>query len=528
MQRLHTLFRQVPILSRRTVSIHTRCLSSQPWNDYLSKAPKHDAIHRLLKTKGYINGQWQDAVDKQTFDVLDPASQEIIATLPDMNASETNEAIHTAHLSLDAWQSFTSHARCEIVNKIYVLMHVYQEQLARIITAECGKPLSESRGEVLYSAAFFKWFAEEGRRTYGDIVPTNKADRRILVTKQPVGVCGIITPWNFPAAMIARKVAPALVTGCSVVIKPPSLAPLSALAMAEICEEAGVLPGVVNVIPAQKNQRAVGGEICENKVVRKLSFTGSTGVGMTLAQQCSTTLKRMSMELGGNAPFIVFDDADINAAVEGALVSKYRNSGQTCVCTNRFYIHNRVYDEFVEKFTGEVKKINLGHGFGDNVQQGPLINKKGLEKVVQQVSEAKVRGAEVVTGGAVCSVDGLAGDTFFEPTVMTGVTTEMAIHNEETFGPVSPILSFDDDEEVLKLANDTDYGLASYFYTSNLSRAFRVSEALEYGLVGVNSGLISTEIAPFGGVKYSGMGREGSKYGCDEYLDIKYTSIENV
>eukprot|EP01083_Nonionella_stella_P154278 496913_1 len=528
MQRLSSLCQRASVHSRRNFATHARSTSSQPWNDYLSQAPKQDAIHRLLKNKGYINGQWQDAVDKQTFDVLDPASNEVIATIPDMNASETNEAIQTAHLSLAEWQSYTVHARSEIVNKIYVLMNVYHEQLARILTAECGKPLAEARGEIMFAASFFKWFAEEGRRMYGDIVPTNKEDRRILVTKQPVGVCGIITPWNFPAGMIARKVAPALVSGCSVVIKPPSLSPLTSLALAAICEEAGVLPGVVNIIPAQKNRVAVGGEICENKIVRKFSFTGSTEAGIMLAQQCSTTLKRISMELGGNAPFIVFDDADIDAAVKGALVSKYRNSGQTCVCTNRFYIHNKVYDEFVDKYTKEVQKINLGHGFEDNVQQGPLINKKGLEKVERQVQEAKAGGAEVVCGGNKYNVDGLSGDTFFEPTVLTRVTTNMSVHNEETFGPVSAILPFEEDEQVIKLANDTDFGLASYFYTSNLSRAFRVSEALEYGMVGVNSGLMSCEIAPFGGVKYSGLGREGSKYGLDEYIDIKYTSIENV
>jgi len=480
-----------------------------------------------LKHKGYINGQWEDAIDKDTFNVLDPASNEIIATLPNMSASETNDAINTAKLSLDAWQSFTAHARSEIVNKIYVLMNVYHEQLARIITAECGKPLSESRGEVMYSAAFFKWFAEEGRRVYGDVIPSNKDDRRLLVTKQPVGVCGIITPWNFPSAMIARKLAPALVTGCSVVIKPPHLAPLSALALAEICEEAGVLPGVVNIIPTTK-ERSVGTEICENKIVRKLSFTGSTQVGMTLAQQCSTTLKRTSMELGCNAPFIVFEDADIDSAVQGAMASKYRNSGQTCVCTQRFYVHKKVHDEFVDKLRKEVNKINVGHGYTENVQQGPLINQKGLEKVERHVLNAKELGAEVVCGGHKLSVDGLGGETFYAPTVITGVANNMDIHNEETFGPISSIISFENDEEVIQSANDTDYGLAAYFYTKDLKRSFRVSEALEYGLVGINSGLISTEIAPFGGVKFSGMGREGSKYGIDEYVDIKYTCIENV
>ena len=475
-----------------------------------------------------------------------------------MNVSETNEAIETAQLSLNAWQSFTAHARCgitkiiiyypctysllscpflneqihkkytEIVNKIYVLMNVYQEQLARIITAECGKPLSEARGEVMYSASFFKWFAEEGRRLYGDIIPTNKADRRILVTKEPVGVCGIITPWNFPSAMIARKLAPALVTGCSVVIKPPDLTPLSALALAEICEEAGVLPGVVNMITSKKNFRQVGQELCENKLVRKMSFTGSTEAGMTLAQQCSTTLKRMSMELGGNAPFIVFEDADIDEAVQGAVKSKFRNSGQTCVCTNRFYIHNKVIDEFVEKYSKECEKINIGHGFNDNIQQGPLISQKGLEKVMRHVKNAKENGGEIVCGGNKANVDGLEGDTFFEPTIINGVKEDMMIYKEETFGPVSAIIPFDDDEQVIKMANDTDSGLASYFYTKDLSRAFKVSEELQYGMVGVNSGLISTEIAPFGGVKYSGMGREGSKYGIDEYVNIKYTCIEGV
>eukprot|EP01084_Bolivina_argentea_P007486 14040_1 len=511
----------------RYVSNNVRTVSSQPWTDYLSTVPSHDAIHRLLKNKGYINGQWEDAIDKKTFDVYDPASNEIIATLPDMDVSETNEAIQTADLSLHAWQSFTAQYRCEIVNKIYVLMNVYNEQLARIITAECGKPLTESRGEVMYSAAFFKWFAEEGRRVYGDIIPPNKQDRRILITKQPIGVCGIITPWNFPSAMIARKLAPALVTGCSVVIKPPSLSPLSCLALAEICEEAGVLPGVVNIIPT-KNSFNVGQEICSNKMVRKLSFTGSTEAGMTLAQQCSTTLKRTSMELGGNAPFIVFDDADIDAAVKGAMVSKYRNSGQTCVCTNRFYIHNKVYNEFIDKYRDLVSGINVGHGFEDNIQQGPLINMKGLQKVERQVINAKDNGGEVILGGNKMNINGLKGDTFYEPTIIINVNEDMDICKEEQFGPVSAVLSFDDDEEVVNLANNTDSGLASYFYTKDLSRAFRVSEKLQYGMVGINSGLISTEIAPFGGVKYSGMGREGSKYGIDEYVDIKYTCIEGV
>jgi len=512
----------------RALSTNVSAVSAAPWSQYLNAQPQNDAIHRLLKGKGYINGQWVDAIDKQTFQVLDPASNEVIQTLPDMGVSETNEAIETAQMSLEAWQSFTAHARSEIVHKIYVLMNVYQEPLARLITAECGKPLQEARGEVLYSASFFKWFAEEGRRLNGDVIATNKADRRLLVTKQPVGVCGIITPWNFPSAMIARKLAPALVTGCSVVMKPPALAPLSALALAEICEEAGVLPGVVNLVTSHSNYRAVGQELCENKTVRKLSFTGSTAAGMQLAQQCSTTLKRMSMELGGNAPFIVFEDADIDAAVQGAMASKYRNSGQTCVCTNRFYIHSKVYDEFTDKFGAAVRGINVGHGFSDNVQQGPLISDSGMKKVERHCQNAKEKGAELIAGGQRMNVEGMAGHNFFEPTVVRGMTSEMDMYSEETFGPVSGLMPFDDEEQVVAMANDTDAGLASYFYTKDLSRAFRVSEQLEYGMVGVNSGLISTEIAPFGGIKYSGMGREGSRYGIDEYVNLKYTCIEHV
>eukprot|EP00485_Elphidium_margaritaceum_P005040 CAMPEP_0202692614 /NCGR_PEP_ID=MMETSP1385-20130828/6943_1 /ASSEMBLY_ACC=CAM_ASM_000861 /TAXON_ID=933848 /ORGANISM="Elphidium margaritaceum" /LENGTH=529 /DNA_ID=CAMNT_0049348177 /DNA_START=37 /DNA_END=1626 /DNA_ORIENTATION=- len=529
MQRLNRVSARLSTIRKSSFGTNaTASTSSHPWKDYISQAPKHDPIHRLLKDKAYINGQWSDALDKQTFDVLDPASNEIITSLPDMGAAETNDAIETAYESLTAWQSFTCHARAEIVNKIYVLMNVYQEQLARIITAECGKPLAEARGEVMFSASFFKWFAEEGRRLNGDVIATNKSDRRLLVIKEPVGVCGIITPWNFPAAMIARKLAPALVTGCSAVIKPPHLAPLSALALAEICEEAGVLPGVVNVLSSDKNMRQIGAEICENKLVRKLSFTGSTAAGMTLAQQSANTLKRVSMELGGNAPFIVFADADVDAAVQGAMVSKYRNAGQTCVCTNRFYIHSAVYDEFVDKYAQQVRKLKIGHGFGDGVQIGPLISKQGADKVQRHVDDAKRQGAEIICGGRETRVEGLAGDTFFEPTIVSKVTPDMQMYQEETFGPLSGIVSFDDDEQVVSAANDTDMGLAAYFYTKDLSRAFRVSEQLEYGMVGVNSGLISTEIAPFGGVKYSGMGREGSKYGIDEYVQLKYICMENV
>ncbi|ETO10277.1 succinate semialdehyde dehydrogenase [Reticulomyxa filosa] len=421
---------------------------------------------------------------------------------------------------------------------MYELLRANAEPLSRILTVECGKPLSEAVGEINYSASYFKWFAEEGRRTYGDVIPPPISHRRVLVLKSPIGVCGIITPWNFPMAMIARKVAPALVTGCSMVIKPAHATPLSALALAQIAEEAGVPQGVLNVVTTLKYVKDVGNELCENKMIRKLSFTGSTNMGMHLSKLCASTLKRMSLELGGNAPFIVFDDADVDSAVEGAMVSKFRNSGQTCVCANRFYIHRKVYDEFLSKFTDKVKKLKIGHGFHKGVHIGPLITDDALSKVeahvkdaVQQVifsfvhlisSSSSSLGAEVVTGGKRANVEGFEKGAFYQPTILTKTSSFCLLSKEETFGPVAPIFQFDNDEEVLQLANDTDAGLASYFYTKNAKRLFNVAEKLEYGMVGINTGLISSEVAPFGGVKYSGTGREGSKYGIDDYLDIKY------
>lgn len=441
---------------------------------------------------------------------------------------------------------FSQKKTTDIVNKIAQLMILYKEPLSRILTAESGKPLAEARVEIIYASNFFKYFAEEGRRLYGDIIPPLKKHQQIFVTKEAIGVCGIITPWNFPSAMITRKLAPLLVVGCSAVIKPASETPLSALAIAQICMEAGVIPGVINVITSSvENSKMVGREICSNKIVRKLSFTGSTATGMNLAAQCTSTLKRMSLELGGNAPFIVFKDADIDEAVRGAYVSKFRNSGQTCVCTNRFFVQREIYDEFVEKFHGFVRREinferNIGHGFavdesehGFCSKMGPLIDMKGVLKVEQHLknSVSDGNGGEIVFGGKRMTVQHLESETFFEPTIVANVDVGnmqcLSVSNEETFGPLAIMIAFDDEQQVIQMANETDYGLCAYFYTKDMNRVFRMSEQLEYGMVGVNTGMISREIAPFGGVKFSGMGREGSKYGLDEYINIKYTCIES-
>ena len=397
-----------------------------------------------------------------------------------------------------------------------------QEDLAALMTLEQGKPLVESRGEVLYSASFFEWFAEEGRRVYGDVIPTNLPDRRIVVIKEPIGVCAAITPWNFPSAMISRKAGPALAAGCTIVLKPASATPYSALALCELAERVGIPAGVINVVTG--NSRTIGGELTSNPTVRKLSFTGSTHVGKILMKQCADTVKKLSLELGGNSPFIVFDDADVDEAISGALLCKYRNSGQTCVCANRFLIHSRVYDEFSEKLTSAVSRMRIGDGFGNGIELGPLIDDAAVQKVEEHIMDAVGKGAKVVAGGSRHEL----GGTFFQPTVLTNVRSNMVVANEETFGPLAPLFRFDSDEEAVQMANDTEFGLAAYLYSRDIGRIWRVSEALEYGIVGINTGVISTEVAPFGGMKESGFGREGSKYGLDEYLEIKYLSMAGI
>ncbi|MGQ0526870.1 MAG: NAD-dependent succinate-semialdehyde dehydrogenase [Alphaproteobacteria bacterium] len=471
----------------------------------------------LLQTRAYIDGAWVNAKSGKTFEVKNPATDEVIANVADLGVGETKVAIEAAEKSLPEWSKKTAKDRAKILNKWATLMVDNADDLATIMTAEQGKPLAESRGETLYAAAFFEWFAEEGKRAYGDVIPSNIPNARMIVIKQPVGVCASITPWNFPSAMITRKVGPALAAGCPIICKPAAYTPLSALALAVLAEEAGVPKGVFNVIPS-KSSREIGKELCENPVVRKLSFTGSTEVGRTLMKQCADGIKKLSLELGGNAPFIVFDDADIDKAAEGALQCKYRNAGQTCVCANRIYVQDSVYDEFSKKLTEKVKTMKVGNGAESGVHIGPLIDTDALEKVQEHVKNAVDGGAKILVGGKPHAL----GHTFFEPTVLADVTPDMMISCEETFGPVAPLFKFKDEAEVIRLANDTIYGLASYFYANNLSRVWRVAEALEYGMVAVNTGILSSEVAPFGGIKQSGTGREGSKYGLDEYLELKY------
>jgi succinate-semialdehyde dehydrogenase/glutarate-semialdehyde dehydrogenase len=471
----------------------------------------------LLKTDAYINGKWCGAADSARFDVTNPATGAVITTLPDMGVAETREAIEAANAAWPAWRQKTGKERAGILRKLFFLMMENQEDLAQLITAEGGKPLAESRGEVAYGAAFIEWFGEEAKRTYGDLIPATFSDRRIVADKQPIGVCAAITPWNFPIAMVTRKVGPALAAGCPMVLKPAHETPLSALALAELAERAGVPPGVFSVITSSSG-RTVGGELTSNPIVRKLTFTGSTATGKVLMRQCADTIKKLSLELGGNAPFIVFDDADIDSAVTGAIASKYRNSGQTCVCVNRFLVQDGVYDEFASKLTAAVKAMKVGNGIEDEVVQGPLINEAGVAKVQVHVDDAISKGASVTVGGKRHAL----GGNFFEPTVLTDVTPEMIVAREETFGPISPLFRFKTEEEAIAMSNDTEFGLAAYFYTRDSARTWRVSQALEYGIVGVNEGIISTEVAPFGGVKESGLGREGSKYGIEDYLEIKY------
>jgi len=477
----------------------------------------------LLKSKAYINGAWVTADDGSTFAVSNPADGAVLTEVPNQGVAETRRAIEAANSVWPQWRNKTAKERAAILRRWYELMVANKDDLAKLMTAEQGKPLAESAGEVLYGASFIEWFAEEGKRVYGDVIPTHMPDRRIIVIKQPVGVVACITPWNFPNAMITRKAGPALAAGCPIVIKPASETPLSALALAELAEQAGIPAGVFNIVTTT-NSRDVGLELTESPLVRKFSFTGSTGVGKQLIRQCASTVKKVSMELGGNAPFIVFDDADIDAAVQGAVISKYRNAGQTCVCTNRFYVQDAVYDEFVEKFTAAVRALKVGRGDEAGVNIGPLISGDAVEKVEELLADSVARGADVVIGGHRHALGGY----FYEPTVVKNATADMEFAREEIFGPVAPVFRFKDEQEVIELANATEFGLASYFYARDLGRVWRVAEGLEYGMVCINDGILSTEIAPFGGVKESGSGREGSKYGIEEFIEIKYITMAGL
>ncbi len=476
----------------------------------------------LLRDACYINGQWTGADNGRAFDVLNPANGEVVMQVPDCGADETRRAIDAANAAWGDWRARTAKERAGILKEWFNLMMAHQEDLAQIMTAEQGKPLTEARGEIAYAASFIEWFAEEAKRIYGDTINHPLPGKRIVVLKQPIGVAAAITPWNFPAAMITRKCAPALAVGCTMLVKPAEDTPLTALALAELGDRAGLPPGVLNIVTG--DARAIGGEMTGNPVVRKLSFTGSTEVGKLLIEQCASTVKKVSMELGGNAPFIVFDDADIDAAVEGAMASKFRNTGQTCVCANRILVQDGVYDAFAERLADAAGKLKVGVGTDDGVQQGPLINDAALEKVEHHVRDAVDKGAGVMIGGRRHEL----GGTFYEPTVLRDVTREMVLNGEETFGPVAPLLRFRTEEEAVRIANDTPYGLASYFYSRDIARVWRVAEALEYGIVGINEGIFSNEVAPFGGVKESGIGREGSKYGAEEYLELKYLCLGNM
>ncbi len=477
---------------------------------------------RLLLDKCYIDGTWVEADGGARIGVTDPANGTVLGTVPGMGAAETRRAVEAADKAFPAWSATTAKTRAQAMMRWFRLVMDNQQDLARLMTAEQGKPLAESMGEIAYGASFIEWFAEEGKRVYGDTIPTHAPDKRILVLKQPIGVVAAITPWNFPNAMITRKCAPALAAGCTVVVKPAAETPLSALALAELAERAGIPRGVFNVVTG--NASEIGGELTSSPLVRKLSFTGSTEIGKLLMRQCSDTVKKVSLELGGNAPFIVFDDADIDAAVAGAVASKYRNTGQTCVCANRFLVQSGVYDAFAARLAVAVADLHVGPGLDGETQQGPLINKDALVKVERLVGDAVEKGARVVTGGRRHAL----GGTFYEPTILVDVTPDMACTNEEIFGPVAPLYRFETEDEAVKMANDTPFGLAAYFYARGLGRAWRVSEALEYGIVGVNEGIISTEVAPFGGFKESGIGREGSKYGIDDFVEIKYVCLGGI
>lgn len=477
---------------------------------------------QLLKQQVYINGEWVDAANGDSVEILNPATAEVVGRVPNMGAQETRAAIEAADRAFAKWRDVPAKSRAATMKKWFELILENREDLAVIMTAEQGKPLAEARGEVVYGASFVEWFAEEGKRVYGETIPSHMNDRRIFALKQPVGVSAAITPWNFPNAMITRKCAPALAAGCTSVIKPAPQTPFSALALAELAHRAGIPAGVFSVVTG--DAVAIGGEMTGNKTVRKLSFTGSTAVGKLLLAQCADTVKKVSMELGGHAPFIVFDDADIDAAVTGAIACKYRASGQTCVCANRLYVHDNVYDEFVEKFARASSALSVGNGTADGTDLGPLINAAAIAKVEDQVADAKAKGAAVLTGGERHEL----GGNFYLPTVLTNVTDDMKITYEETFGPVAPVMRFNDEADVIARANSTDYGLAAYLFTRDVGRLFRVSEALDFGIVGVNAGVVSSEYVPFGGVKQSGIGREGSHYGIEEYVEVKYLCVAGI
>jgi succinate-semialdehyde dehydrogenase/glutarate-semialdehyde dehydrogenase len=477
---------------------------------------------QLLRQQCYIDGAWVDADNGETFPVENPATGEILAHVPKMGAAETERAIKAADVAFKSWRKKTAKERAAVLRRWYDLMLQHAEDLAQLMTAEQGKPLAEARGEAAYGASFIEWFAEEAKRIYGETVPTPANDRRLVVIKDPIGVCAAVTPWNFPMAMITRKVGPALAAGCSVIVKPAGQTPLTALALVDLAERAGVPAGVINVVTGSAS--AIGGALTASPVVKKLSFTGSTEIGRVLMAQSAPTIKKLSLELGGNAPFIVFDDADLDAAVEGAIASKYRNSGQTCVCVNRILVQDSVYDAFAEKLTAAVAKLKVGNGAEAGVNQGPMIDDKAVAKVEELIADAVSKGAKVVAGGKRHAL----GRSFFEPTVLTGVTTDMAVAKEEIFGPVAPLFRFKTEEEAIEMANDTEFGLAAYFYTRDIGRSWRVGEGLEYGMVGLNTGLISNEVAPFGGVKQSGLGREGSRHGIEEYLEIKYLCMGGI
>jgi len=477
---------------------------------------------KLFRQQCYIDGEWVGAGSNETIPVTNPATGEVLGTVPKMGADETRRAIEAADKALPAWRAKTAKERSTVLRKWFDLMMANQDDLATLMTAEQGKPLAEAKGEIAYAASFIEWFAEEGKRIYGDTIPSHGADKRIVVIKEPIGVCAAITPWNFPAAMITRKCGPALAAGCTMVLKPATATPFSALALCELAERAGVPKGVFSCVTGASGE--IGGEMTSNPTVRKLTFTGSTEIGKLLMEQCAATVKKTSMELGGNAPFIVFDDADIEMAVKGAIASKYRNAGQTCVCANRILVQDGVYDAFSKRLAEVASDMKVGDGTAAGVVIGPLIDMKAVEKVEAHIADAVQKGARVVAGGHRHAL----GGTFFEPTVLANVTSDMVITREETFGPVAPLYRFKNEGEAVKMANDTEFGLAAYFYSRDIGRIWRVAEALEYGIVGINEGIISTEIAPFGGMKESGIGREGSKYGIEDYLEVKYLCMGGV
>jgi len=478
--------------------------------------------NKLLRQQCYIDGEWRDAAGGATLDVINPATQKKLGTVPRMGTVETRAAIEAAHAALPAWARKTARERAVILRRWHDLMMANQDDLGTLMTAEQGKPLAEAKGEVAYAASFIEWFAEEGKRLYGDVIPGHQPDKRILVLRQPIGVVVAITPWNFPAAMITRKAGPALAAGCTFVCKPATQTPYSALAMAELAHRAGIPKGVLNVLTGSADP--IGAEMTSNPLVRKLTFTGSTAIGKRLMAQCAGTLKKVSLELGGNAPFIVFDDADLDAAVQGAIASKYRNTGQTCVCANRLLVQDGVYQKFAGKLVDAVALLKIGDGLAGVTDQGPLIDMKAVAKVEEHIADALAKGAAVAVGGKRHAL----GGTFFEPTVLTDVKPEMMVAREETFGPIAPLFRFETEQDAIRMSNDTEFGLAAYFYTRDLARAWRVSEALEYGIVGLNTGIISTEVAPFGGVKESGIGREGSKYGILDYTELKYVCVGGI